>query len=58
MYVDDVDDLDELEFLRDEAVERLDSNPDNEQAQFDLEDINERISEVVAANEDGREFTG
>ncbi|AKF14243.1 hypothetical protein SEA_LUCHADOR_79 [Mycobacterium phage Luchador] len=46
MYVEDVDDLEELEFLRDEAVNRLEANPSNEQAQWDLEDIEERINEV------------
>ncbi|QFG04555.1 hypothetical protein SEA_JEEVES_80 [Mycobacterium phage Jeeves] len=46
MYVEDVDDLEELEFLRDEAVNRLDADPSNEQAQWDLEDIDERINEV------------
>ncbi|QBP31092.1 hypothetical protein SEA_REFUGE_74 [Mycobacterium phage Refuge] len=47
MYVDDVDDLEELEFLRDEAQARLDANPSNEQAQFDLEDIEERMTEIA-----------
>ncbi|AOT24995.1 hypothetical protein PBI_KALPINE_76 [Mycobacterium phage Kalpine] len=46
MYVEDVDDLGELEELRDEAVSRLEANPDNEQASFDLEDIEERIAQV------------
>ncbi|QLF84642.1 hypothetical protein SEA_GAIL_78 [Mycobacterium phage Gail] len=46
MFVDDVDDLEELEFLRDEAVNLLEANPSNEQAQWDLEDIEERINQV------------
>ncbi|WKW87289.1 hypothetical protein SEA_CHARGERPOWER_74 [Mycobacterium phage Chargerpower] len=46
MYVDDVDDLEELEYLLSEAVERLTANPANEQAQWDIEDIEERINEV------------
>ncbi|ALA07889.1 hypothetical protein SEA_PIONEER_78 [Mycobacterium phage Pioneer] len=46
MYVDDVDDLEELEFLRDEAVNRLENDPGNEQASWDIEDIDERISEL------------
>ncbi|AEL17884.1 hypothetical protein TRIXIE_76 [Mycobacterium phage Trixie] len=46
MFVDDVDDLEELADLRDEAVKRLEANPANEQAAFDLEDIEERISQV------------
>ncbi|ASR86527.1 hypothetical protein SEA_CHANGELING_75 [Mycobacterium phage Changeling] len=46
MYVDDIDDLQELEELRDEAEARLESNPLNEQASFDLEDIEERIALV------------
>ncbi|ALF02221.1 hypothetical protein SEA_LADYBIRD_80 [Mycobacterium phage LadyBird] len=46
MYVDDIDDLEELEFLRDEAEKRVDANPSNEQAAWDLEDIEERIGEL------------
>lgn len=48
MYVDDVDDLEELEWLRDEAESRLEANPGNEQAQWDIEDIDERIEELSA----------
>ncbi|AGS82757.1 hypothetical protein ANNAL29_76 [Mycobacterium phage AnnaL29] len=48
MYVDDVFDLEELESLRDEAQGRLDANPHNEQAAWDLEDIEGRIEEVSA----------
>ncbi|AVI04412.1 hypothetical protein SEA_SCHERZO_77 [Mycobacterium phage Scherzo] len=46
MFVDDVDDLEELEFLRDEAVARLDADPGNEQASWDIEDIDQRIEEL------------
>ncbi|UJD21175.1 hypothetical protein SEA_SORORFAGO_78 [Mycobacterium phage SororFago] len=46
MYVEDVDDLEELEYLLSEAQDRLDANPGNEQAQWDIEDIEERINEV------------
>ncbi|ASZ72867.1 hypothetical protein SEA_DRAKE55_78 [Mycobacterium phage Drake55] len=47
MYVADVDDLEELKDLRSEAESRLGRNPDNEQAQWDLEDIEDRIEELV-----------
>lgn len=46
MYVDDVDDLEELEYLLSEAQDRLLEDPNNEQAQWDIEDIEERIREV------------
>uniref|UniRef100_A0AAU8GQR4 Uncharacterized protein n=1 Tax=Mycobacterium phage BabyBack TaxID=3158877 RepID=A0AAU8GQR4_9CAUD len=46
MYVEDIDDLDELDQLYDEAVNRLEAYPANEQAQLDLEDIEERMEEV------------
>ncbi|QTF81498.1 hypothetical protein SEA_TARSUSIV_74 [Mycobacterium phage TarsusIV] len=48
MYVDDVYDLEELEELRDEAEGRLEANPSNEQAQWDLEDIEGRMEELKA----------
>ncbi|AHG24298.1 hypothetical protein KIY80_gp74 [Mycobacterium phage Benvolio] len=48
MYVDDVDDLEELEYLRDEAQARVDSGTYTEQAQWDLEDIEARIEELSA----------
>ncbi|QNJ57024.1 hypothetical protein SEA_DELORIS_76 [Mycobacterium phage Deloris] len=48
MYVDDIDDLEELEFLRDEAADRLEANPANEQASWDLEDIEGRIDDLSA----------
>ena len=46
MYVDDVDDLEELGELLAEAQDRLYSDPTNEQAQWDVEDIEERITEL------------
>ncbi|QXO13353.1 hypothetical protein SEA_TROOPER_76 [Mycobacterium phage Trooper] len=48
MYVDDVDDLEELEELRDEAEGRLEADPGNEQARWDLEDIEDRIDDLSA----------
>ncbi|QGH80638.1 hypothetical protein SEA_RAHALELUJAH_78 [Mycobacterium phage Rahalelujah] len=53
MYVDDVDDLEELNYLRDEAVERLDRDPGNEQASWDIEDIDNRIEELSSQVEGG-----
>ncbi|UJD20913.1 hypothetical protein SEA_ZIMMER_75 [Mycobacterium phage Zimmer] len=53
MYVEDIDDLDELAQLRDEAVRELDVHPANEQAQFDLEDIDQRIAQVKAESASG-----
>ncbi|BBX09467.1 hypothetical protein [Mycolicibacterium aichiense] len=46
MYVDDVDDLDELHDLLAEAHDRLLANPGNEQAQWDIEDIENRLEQV------------
>ncbi|QFG12577.1 hypothetical protein PBI_TOAKA_78 [Mycobacterium phage Toaka] len=46
MYVADVDDLEELRWLRDEAEKTLRTNPSNEQARWDIEDIDERIEEL------------
>ncbi|QFP95555.1 hypothetical protein SEA_GAUGELDP_72 [Mycobacterium phage GaugeLDP] len=46
MYVEDIDELDELDSLYDEAVSRLESDPANEQAHWDLEDIENRIEEL------------
>lgn len=46
MYVDDVDDLEELEFLHREAEENLVENPRSEQAHWDLADIVQRMNEV------------
>ncbi|QDP44656.1 hypothetical protein SEA_NOTHINGSPECIAL_72 [Mycobacterium phage NothingSpecial] len=48
MYVADVDDLEELEYLRAEAENSLAMDPNNEQAGWDLEDITERIEELSA----------
>ncbi|QBJ04879.1 hypothetical protein SEA_ELEPHANTOON_78 [Mycobacterium phage Elephantoon] len=53
MYVEDVDDLEELNFLRDEAVARLDADPGNEQASWDIEDIDERIEELSSQVDGG-----
>lgn len=46
MYVDDIDDLEELEGLLGDGQERLDADPSNEQAGWDVEDITERIEQV------------
>lgn len=43
---DDIDDLDELEALYDEAVNLLEANPDSEQARWYVEDIHDRIEEL------------
>ncbi|QFG04649.1 hypothetical protein PBI_KEZIACHARLES14_75 [Mycobacterium phage Keziacharles14] len=48
MYVEDVDDLQELEALHAEAVDRLGANPRSEQAAWDIEDIVQRVNEVKA----------
>ncbi|ASR86174.1 hypothetical protein SEA_BOBSWAGET_69 [Mycobacterium phage BobSwaget] len=48
MYVDDVDDLAELEELLADAQDRLASNPSNEQAAWDVEDIEGRMEELSA----------
>lgn len=57
MYVDDVDDLEELEYLRDQIEVNLDNgainHPSHEQLMWDLEDINERIAQL---EEQGSEF--
>ncbi|QGJ88831.1 hypothetical protein SEA_YECEY3_80 [Mycobacterium phage Yecey3] len=56
MYVGDVDDLDELADLLLEAEDRLSASPNSEQAQWDVEDIQQRIEEVSAqvnGGEDG-----
>ncbi|QGJ90599.1 hypothetical protein KIY81_gp16 [Mycobacterium phage Bugsy] len=47
MYVDDIDDLEELEELRDEAASFLRTHPGSRQAQWDLEDIEDRIDELT-----------
>ncbi|AOZ64019.1 hypothetical protein SEA_BAEHEXIC_75 [Mycobacterium phage Baehexic] len=46
MYVDDIDDLEELKELRRDAEKRLGDRPQDEQAQWDLEDIEDRIGEL------------
>lgn len=48
MYVHDVDDLEELEDLLSEAQDLLDADPSNEQAGWDVDDIEERIAQVTA----------
>ncbi|ASZ75416.1 hypothetical protein PBI_JOSHKAYV_77 [Mycobacterium phage JoshKayV] len=54
MYVEDIDDLEELEDLRKDAESRLGRNPgNNEQAQWDLEDIEERIEELSEQVKEG-----
>ncbi|AEJ93355.1 hypothetical protein SEA_GREEDYLAWYER_74 [Mycobacterium phage GreedyLawyer] len=49
MYVEDVDDLVELEFLLADAEDRLAEDPANEQARWDVEDIEDRIQDVRTA---------
>ncbi|QBJ01160.1 hypothetical protein PBI_ARISSANAE_75 [Mycobacterium phage Arissanae] len=53
MYVDDVDDLDELADLLLEAEERLSACPSSEQAAWDVEDIQGRIDELSSQVEEG-----
>lgn len=48
MYVDDIDDLAELEELLSEARARLEADPRSEQAAWDVEDIEDRLEEVKA----------
>ncbi|AIW02968.1 hypothetical protein PBI_LARENN_73 [Mycobacterium phage Larenn] len=47
MYVEDIDELEELEELREEAERTLRFDPRDEQAQWDLEDIVNRIAELT-----------
>ncbi|QBP30553.1 hypothetical protein SEA_CHARM_72 [Mycobacterium phage Charm] len=49
MYVEDVHDLNELRVLHREAVSFLGKNPNSEQAQWDVEDIEERIGHLSNA---------
>ncbi|QGJ89214.1 hypothetical protein SEA_RETRO23_77 [Mycobacterium phage Retro23] len=51
MYVDDIDDLEELEELRDEAANFFRTHPHSQQAQWDLEDIEERIDELTGEDD-------
>lgn len=46
MYVADVTSMKELEELLSEAKCRLMDNPGNEQAQWDIEDIEERMAQI------------
>jgi hypothetical protein len=49
MYVADVDSLEELEALLEEAKEYLRKDPGCEQLQWDVEDIENRIEEIGPA---------
>ncbi|AER48265.1 hypothetical protein SEA_KOKO_80 [Mycobacterium phage Koko] len=46
MYVDDVEDIEELEQLLDEAKDRFAEEPNNEQAAFDIEDLEQRLEQA------------
>ncbi|AFV51206.1 hypothetical protein ST20ES_78 [Mycobacterium phage 20ES] len=46
MYVEDIDDLEELEDLKGEIERNLRAGHGNEQDRWDLEDINQRIEEL------------
>jgi hypothetical protein len=46
MYVADVTDIDELAELLAEAWDRVMAEPSNEQAQWDVQDIEDRIVEL------------
>jgi len=46
MYVADVYELEELQYLLSEAEDWLAQEPDNEQAAWDIEDIKERMEEL------------
>ncbi|BBC43898.1 hypothetical protein [Mycobacterium phage GS4E] len=46
MYVEDIDDLEELEDLKGEIERTLRAGGGNEQDRWDLEDVNERIAEL------------
>ena len=48
MYVADVTDMKELEYLLAEAEDWLLREPDSEQAAWDIEDIEDRIAELKA----------
>ncbi|KRD08603.1 hypothetical protein ASE48_08545 [Mycobacterium sp. Root265] len=47
MYVDDIFDKDELLGLQEEVQLNLDANPGNEQSQWDMEDITQRINQLT-----------
>lgn len=56
MYVEDIDDLDELSALLAEAEDRYNFSyayQDIEQAEWDMQDIQERINELQAMSETG-----
>ncbi|APC43222.1 hypothetical protein SEA_JAAN_75 [Mycobacterium phage Jaan] len=57
MYVDDDDDLEELQSLLADAQDRLDQaregSPAHEQAGWDIEDIEQRIEELSVQVEEG-----
>ncbi|AEJ95059.1 hypothetical protein FGG22_gp037 [Mycobacterium phage Hammer] len=46
VYVDDVEDIEELEQLLDEAKDRFAEEPNNEQAAFDIEDLEQRLEQA------------